>query len=201
MKFIGLTGGIGSGKSTVAGLFRTLGIPVFESDVRAKHLMHADESLRKEIVSLFGVKAYADQNELNRPWIASQVFSEPALLHKLNAIVHPAVLNDLLNWANEEDQRNAPYLVQESAIIFEENLTQRMAAVILVVAPEHIRIERVMHRDGVSREDVQDRIKNQWPDEKKIPGADYVIYNDGQRSLIYQVLAIDGMIRQQENPD
>jgi len=195
MKLIGLTGGIGSGKSTVAGLFRTLGIPVYESDLRAKLLMQSNEHVRHALITLFGNDVYTEENELNRKWIASQVFNHPALLKQLNEIVHPAVFQDLIDWANEASQQKAPYLIQESALLFEENLAKRMTAIVLVVAPEEVRIERVMKRDQASREDVLNRIKNQLPDDQKIPGADYIIYNDGERSLIDQVMDIDRMIR------
>jgi dephospho-CoA kinase len=194
MKLIGLTGGIGSGKSTVAGLFRTLGIPVYESDQRAKALMQTNHQVKNEIIALFGPEAYDAEMILNRAWIASKAFTNPTLLKQLNDIVHPAVFQDLIDWTGEETQRNAPYLIQESALLFEEQLAKRFSAIILVVAPEEIRIERVMKRDGVTKEDVQKRINNQLPDIKKIPGSDYVIYNDGVRSLIEQVMDIHRMI-------
>ena len=194
MKLIGLTGGIGSGKSTVAGLFRTLGIPVYESDQRAKDFMQTNHQVRNEIIALFGPEAYNAEMILNRAWIASKAFTNPTLLKQLNDIVHPAVFQDLIDWTGEETQRNAPYLIQESALLFEEQLAKRFSAIILVVAPEEIRIERVMKRDGVTKEDVQKRINNQLPDIKKIPGSDYVIYNDGVRSLIEQVMDIHRMI-------
>lgn len=194
MKLIGLTGGIGSGKSTVAELCRTLGIPVYESDQRAKALMQANHQVRNEIIALFGPEAYNAEMNLNRAWIASKAFTNPTLLKQLNDIVHPAVFQDLVDWTNEETQRTAPYLIQESALLFEEQLEKRFNAIILVIAPEEIRIERVMNRDGVTRDDVVKRINNQLPDIKKIPGSDYVIYNDGARSLIEQVMDIHRMI-------
>jgi dephospho-CoA kinase len=194
MKLIGLTGGIGSGKSTVAGIFRTLGIPVYESDQRAKILMNENTILREQISALLGPEAYFNNQELNRTWIASQVFKEPSLLRQLNAIVHPAVYEDLITWASEADQHHAPYLIQESAILLEEDLTARLKALILVVAPEEIRIDRVIKRDGITREQVITRMNNQWPDEKKIPLSDFIIYNDSQRSLIAQIRDINQSI-------
>ncbi len=195
MKLIGLTGGIGSGKSSVANLFTLLGIPVYESDERAKQLMHQNATVKNKITDLFGSQAYTGNDELNSVWIASSVFTDKELLNKLNQIVHPAVYDDLLKWANEAEQTQASYLIQESAILFEENLTSRFHACILVVADQETRIERVMKRDNVSREKVLGRVSNQWPDEKKIPLSDYVIYNDQGRSLIHQVLDVDRMIR------
>jgi len=197
MNLIGLTGGIGSGKTKVAAVFETLGIPVYESDSKAKYLMNTNEEIRKKIIDLFGPESYNVDDELNRPWITSRVFSDHEQLEKLNAIVHPAVYKDLLEWTMEPHHNSAPYLIQESAILFEENLTRRLNAIILVVAPEELRIERVIARDNVTREDVLQRIKLQWPDEKKISSSDYVIYNDGERSLITQIRDIDTMIRSQ----
>ncbi len=195
MKLIGLTGGIGSGKTTVAGMFRTLGIPVYESDVRAKVLMNTQSETRSKIITLLGPESYSDTHELNRPWIASRVFANPNLLQQLNAIVHPVVYEDLKNWASESTQVEAPYLIQESAILFEEELTSRLSSVILVIAPEEIRIKRVIQRDNTTREHVLQRIKNQLQDKVKLPLSDYIIYNDGERSLIEQVMDIDKMIR------
>jgi dephospho-CoA kinase len=195
MKLVGLTGGIGSGKSSVANLFALLGIPVYESDERAKHMMHQDATIKTKITDLFGSQAYTSEGELNSQWIASSVFTDKGLLNKLNQIVHPAVYDDLVKWANEPGQIQALYLIQESAILFEENLTSRFHACILVVADQETRIQRVMKRDNVSREKVLNRIANQWTDEKKIPLSDYVIYNDEGRSLIHQVLDVDRMIK------
>jgi len=195
MNLIGLTGGIGSGKTTVASIFNTLGIPVYDSDFRAKHLMNSEADIKEQIITLFGKEAYTPANELNRHYIASRVFSDQTQLEQLNAIVHPAVYKDLLAWSKEHNQVSSPYLIQESAILFEENLTRRLNAIILVVAPEELRIERTMSRDNVTRDEVLKRIKLQWPDEKKIPASDYVIYNDGERPLIDQARDIDLMIR------
>ncbi len=195
MHLIGLTGGIGSGKSTVAGIFKTLGVPVYDSDLRAKYLMNSNESLRKKIIDLFGTEAYSNDGNLNRSWIALRVFADQDQLIKLNAIVHPAVYDDLVEWANQPEQIAGPYLIQESAILFEKYLTGKLKGIILVVASEETRISRVINRDNVTRDEVVKRVKYQWPDEKKIPLSDYVIYNDGDRPLIGQVTDIDLMIR------
>lgn len=195
MILIGLTGGMGAGKSTVADLFKTLGIPVYNSDERAKALMSSNQEVRKSIEDLLGADAYTSNGELNRSWIASQVFSDPVKLDKLNAIVHPAVHQDIEKWAVEPAQKNAPYMLQETAILFEENLVSRMNAVILVVADIEERVSRIQKRDHISREQILDRMKHQWTDEQKIPLSDYVIFNDQGRSLIRQVTDIDAMIR------
>ncbi len=198
MILIGLTGGIGSGKSKVADVFRTLGIPVFESDTIAKSIMETDQLVRNKIIEVLGPQAYTASDQLDRKWIASQVFSDEHKLEQLNAVVHPAVHSALLAWSKEETQRSAPYLIQESAILFEENLTDRFKAIILVVADEEIRISRVMERDNAAREKVMKRIQHQWSDKKKITLSDYIIFNDAERSLITQVTDIDKMIRSTE---
>lgn len=157
--------------------------------------MNESNELRDQVIGLFGHEAYSSDQELNRSWVASKVFSNPPLLEQLNAIVHPAVYEDLKRWVKEDPQHQAPYLLQESAILFEEDLLSRLQAIILVVAPENIRIARVMKRDNTIEEQIRDRMKYQWPDEKKIPLSDFIIYNDGERSLISQVMDVDQMIR------
>lgn len=199
MKLIGLTGGIGSGKSLVAGLFRTLDIPIYESDSRAKYLMNNEPGIRKQIVALLGSESYTEAHEINRSWIAAKVFNNPPLLRQLNDIVHPAVFRDLVDWIAMDTQQKAPYLIQESALLFEEDLAKRFSAIILVVAPADVRIDRVMKRDGITRDAVLRRIENQWTDERKIPMSDYIIYNDGERALIEQVMDIHKMILQLAN--
>lgn len=195
MNLIGLTGGIGSGKSTVADIFKTLGVPVYDSDQRAKYLMNFNEDLKKRIIALLGAEAYSKDGEINRTWIANQVFTDRNKLIQLNSIVHPAVYEDLKEWATQPQHQIAPYLIQESAILFEEDLTGRLNGIILVIASEELRIARVMERDNTTREEILKRISHQWPDEKKVPLSDYVIYNEGNKSLIAQVQDIDTMIR------
>jgi dephospho-CoA kinase len=176
-------------------MFAVLGIPVYDADSRAKALMQEDPALIAGIRDLFGDTAYAQDGTLDRKHIASIVFADRGMLDRLNALVHPAVYRDLAAWAASPPQRDAPYLLQESAILFEEDLTARFAAVILVTAPEALRIDRVMARDGARRDDVLRRLGNQWPDERKIPLSDYVIFNDGVRPLIRQVVDVDRMLR------
>lgn len=195
MKLFGLTGGIGSGKSTVAAIFNTLGIPVYESDSKAKRLMNDHPEVRKKIKDFLGDEAYGEDGSLNRKWVASQVFSDALLLDQLNSFVHPAVYEDLLEWAGHANRLSAPYLIQESAILFEENLTNRLQGIILVVANKETRISRVTARDEVNREQVISRMQHQWEDAQKIPLSDYVIFNDADRSLISQVKEIDLAIR------
>jgi len=173
MMRVGLTGGIGSGKSTVAGYFRDLGIPVYDSDTRARELMEGLPSLRDDITALLGPGAYTN-GRLNRAYIAERVFNDPDLLAALNTLVHPAVRSDFQQWSL---QQQAPYVLQEAAVLFENGGYKRLDHTILVTAPESTRVRRVMKRDQASREAVLARMKNQWDDLRKIPLADFVIEN------------------------
>jgi len=184
---VGITGGIGSGKTTVCLLFAALGIPIYDADAAAKRLMTDDKTLRTQIIALFGDNAYAE-NTLNRPWIAEQVFGNKSLLEQLNALVHPAVARDTKAWAALQ---NAPYVLKEAALLIESGSYKELDKLIVVSAPEALRIERVMLRNQLSREEVVSRIQNQLPEAEKIKKADYVIINDGEHPLLPQVLAIN----------
>ncbi|WP_298486456.1 dephospho-CoA kinase [uncultured Maribacter sp.] len=173
MKIIGLTGGIGSGKTTVAKLFVALGVPVYDSDKEAKILMNTSKVLIKEIKELLGEEAYKE-SELNRRYIAGKVFKDKKLLQKLNAIVHPAVRENFLQWVSEQ---NTSYVIQETALLYENNAASLYDAVILVTAPEELRVERVLHRDATSKEAVLARINNQLSDKEKIAKANFILEN------------------------
>jgi len=175
---VGLTGGIGSGKSTVARFFRELGVPVYDSDKEAKILMVESEMVRRELINLFGEEAFIDK-KLNKTHISSIVFKEKEKLAKLNAIVHPAVRNHFAQWV---EQQVSAYVIQETALIFENEAQENYDAVILVTAPENIRIQRVIKRDGVSKGEIKARIANQMSDEDKISLADFVIENNELKS-------------------
>ena len=170
---IGLTGGIGSGKSTVAAMFRDLGVPVFIADREAGILMEQDEGVRDQVKGLLGEASYLDGFP-NRKYIASRVFADKELLDRLNRIIHPAVAARFEAWYREQD---APYVIYEAAILFEHGGEAKCDKVILVTAPEEVRISRVINRDQVTREEVLARMANQWPEARKIPLADYVIEN------------------------
>ncbi len=174
MRIIGLTGGIGSGKSTVAKMFKALGVPVYNSDERAKKLMVSSKTARKKISELLGEEAYSNK-KLNRSYIAKKVFRDAELLKKLNEIVHPLVRKSFKSWARRQ---KFCYLIQEAAIIFENENQDFYDKIILVSAPEEIRIDRILKRDGSSRERILERMGNQWPDSKKIPLSDFVINNE-----------------------
>ncbi len=180
---VGLTGGIGSGKSTVASFFRELGAPVYDSDRRAKDLMNGDTDLREAITTLLGAEAYKD-GSLNRQWIAGRVFSDPELLSSLNALVHPAVREDFNLWSAAQ---KAPYVLQEAAILMENGGNKHLDRTILVTAPESVRIARVVERDDVQAADVRERMENQWKDSDKIPLADFVIENTNLENTRRQV--------------
>ncbi|MGB5944159.1 MAG: dephospho-CoA kinase [Leeuwenhoekiella sp.] len=185
MKIVGLTGGIGSGKSTVAKIFETLGIPVYIADTEAKRLMHTPQ-LKTQIIKLLGEAAY-QENKLNRNYVSTQVFDDPDLLTKLNAIVHPAVKSDFRHWANKQ---HAPYVIKESAILFETGGDRECDLTILVTAPERERIRRVIQRDGTTAEEVLKRINKQWPDARKKELATFVLQNQNLQNTIKKVRKI-----------
>ena len=187
---IGITGGIGSGKTTVCKIFETLQIPVYYADDRAKWLMVNSPTLQNGIRQLFGKKAFGEDGSLNRAHISSIAFKDTAKLQKLNALVHPAVFVDGENWQQEQLALGVPYTIKEAALIYESGSHQTLDKVIVVTAPEELRIDRVMKRDGLPAEAIRDRIARQMPEEDKVARADYVIHNDGEQSLIKQVLAI-----------
>jgi len=186
MMRIGLTGGIGSGKSTVANMFRELSVPVYDSDLRAKVLMNESKPLQKDIIALFGELAYLD-NELNRPWIAQQVFGNAALLEQLNGLVHPAVREDFIVWS---EAQKASYIIQETALIFENGMESYYDQIILVTAPKTVREERVMLRDGVPKEKVQQRMVHQLEDELKRAKSQFIIENITFEDTLKQVRKI-----------
>jgi dephospho-CoA kinase len=173
MKIIGLTGGIGSGKTTVAKLFMELGVPVYNSDWHAKKLMENSTEIRKTIIDLLGKESY-EEGRLNKKYIADKVFSNKELLQKLNAIVHPAVRKDFMGWM---EKKKSPYVIQEAAILFENNSYRNFDKIILVKAPKEVRIDRIRERDHSAKDEILARMKNQWEDSKKIPLSDFIIEN------------------------
>lgn len=170
---IGLTGGIGSGKSYVASLFKAKGVPVYISDIEAKKIMASEKNVIKAIIKLFGNEAYKN-GKLNRVYIASQVFQNKEKLNRLNNIVHPAVALHFSNWLKNQ---NFPFVIKEAAILFETGGYKKCNHTILVTAPKEIRLQRVMKRDHITEIEVIKRMGNQWEDEKKIPLADFLIEN------------------------
>lgn len=182
---VGLTGGIGAGKSTVAKMFEVLGVPVYYSDDRAKQIMIEKPSLIAELKAAFGEETYGLDGSLNRAYLAAKVFHDPAQLKVLNTIVHPALWQDAADWA--ANQTNAPYTIQEAAILFESGSFRWMDSTVLVYAPHEDRIQRTIKRDNISREEVLARMDKQMPEDEKMRLAEHIIYNDGSKSLVQQV--------------
>ena len=183
---IGITGGIGSGKSTVSKILETLGIPVFDADTAAKNIMNEDEQLKQKIKEAFGEEAYSN-NLLNRKYIASIVFNDTVKLEQLNALVHPATIAMAEQWAYRQ---TTPYTVKEAALFFESGSAAGIDYIVGVYAPQHIRIQRVMQRDNISREEVLARINKQINEEMKMKLCDFVVVNDEQQLLLPQVIAL-----------
>lgn len=188
MKIIGLTGGIGSGKSSVARVFETLGIPVFHADDFGKHVLTTDPHVVEAVTQLLGHAAYKN-GQPDRAAIAAIVFSDPEKLAALNAIVHPAVARAFLRWQNEQDP-SSPYCIRESAILFESGANKDCDKVICVTAPDEVRIARVMERDAATREQVMQRMARQMPQSEKENISDVVMLNDGEVAVIPQVVRI-----------
>jgi dephospho-CoA kinase len=174
MKHYALTGGIGSGKSTVLALFNELGVPTFAADDSAKMAMEKDASIRTKITELFGEASYI-KGKLNRPFIAAQVFGNQEKLQQLNDLVHPAARAAYTGWQQAQD---APYTIYEFPLVFELGEQDRFDGVILVVSPEASRIQRVKIRDGITEEAIRKRMMHQWTDEQKQPLTDMLIYNN-----------------------
>ena len=187
MKIVGVTGGIGSGKTTVCKIFEEIGVPVYYADVRAKELMETNVELRNKLINVFGDKTYLN-GKLNRSYLATQIFNSKEKLSIINGLVHPAVAEDFDLWV--ESHQNSAYVLKEAAILFESGAYQDVDISVLVIAPEDIRLERVMSRDGSAKEDVQKRMNNQWTQERKAKLADHIIKNDGTEMLIPQVLEL-----------
>ncbi|WP_291529516.1 dephospho-CoA kinase [Bacteroides sp. UBA939] len=184
---VGITGGIGSGKSVVSRLLGTMGIPVYISDKESKRLTVADTFIRCELIALLGEEVYV-RGELNKSLLASYIFDNPEHIHTVNAIIHPRVRDDFRRWV--ERHASYPVVGMESAILIESGFAGEVDAVIMVYAPEELRIARAIQRDKSSRELVERRIRSQMSDEEKRTHADFVIINDGESPLIPQVLKI-----------
>lgn len=183
---IGLTGGIGSGKSAVAGIFKVLGIPVFDADLEAKLIMEKDEELALSIRNLFGEESFTDK-KLNRKYLAKIVFNNPDKLEQLNALVHPAAILAANKWMNLQ---TGPYAVKEAALLFESASARHLDYIIGVYSPRQLRIKRVMERDNVTAEQVLARMSRQMDEEEKMKLCDFVVVNDEQQLLIPQVVQL-----------
>lgn len=184
---VGLTGGIGSGKTTIAMMFHELGVSIYIADVEAKKLMHTSEAIKKELMEAFGEETYVN-GELNRNHLSNIVFNQPKELQKINAIVHPRVGQHFKDWY--EAHSDEKYVIKEVAILFENDSYKQCDKIITVVAPIEERFRRILLRDTTTREAVQNRINNQWSDDKKMALSDYIIYNEDLEQVQGQVIKI-----------
>ena len=190
MKVIGLTGGIGSGKTTVSNMFKDLGIPVYIADVEAKKLMNTSKDVKQKIISLFSPKAY-ENNELNRSYIATKIFNDASYLKKMNAIIHPKVAIHFKKWMQKQ---TSLYVIKEAAIIFEHNMQTQYDAIITVIAEEETRIDRILKRDKTTKDKVLAIMKHQLNDVEKAKMSDFVIVNDKLEQTKEQVLNVHNSI-------
>lgn len=181
---VGITGGIGSGKTVVCQVFETLGIPVFNADLAARHLLANDDTLITGIKALLGEDSYTG-NIPNREKIASMVFQQPEKLQQLNALVHPAVLAYGTEWMSKQ---NAPYVIKEAAIFFESGSNKEMDIMIGVSAPKAVRLQRAMQREGATEESILQRMSNQMDEDEKMKRCDYIINNDGNTAILPQIM-------------
>jgi dephospho-CoA kinase len=186
---VGITGGIGSGKSLVCRIFKCFGVPVYDADSQAKNLMTSDPVLVKQIKAEFGEKAYHNDGSLDRKFISKATFGNPKKLAVLNGLVHPRVAEGYKLWLSHH-QRSG-YVLREAALLYEVGADRFIDRMIVVSAPEQLRINRVLARDTHrNRTDIQSIIKNQWPEEDKLKRADHIIYNDDEHMVIPQVLRL-----------
>jgi dephospho-CoA kinase len=187
MKVLGLTGGIGSGKTVVAELLQVLGVPVYDSDNRSKMLCNTDENLKNGLVGLFGPELYVD-GKLNRQRMAERIFGDEMALKAVNALIHPAVVRDFVAWGNEHARY--PIIVMETAILFEAGLENLFDKVITVTAPEDLRLERVCKRNAQDPESVRARMSSQMPEPERVKKSDFVVVNDDRRAVLPQVIEL-----------
>jgi dephospho-CoA kinase len=190
---IGITGGMGSGKSTVAKVFETLGIPVYYADDAAKRILNENEELKAKIINHFGQDTY-NENGLNRSYLASIVFNDREKLDLLNSLTHPLTIADANEWF---EKQNTPYAIKEAALLFESGAAEGIDFVIGVDAPRAIRIKRIMQRDHLSAIEIEKRFSKQLQEEIKLKLCDFVIKNDEQQLVIPQVLALDKKFREE----
>ena len=199
MKRIGITGGIGSGKSVVARVFAALGVPVYDSDTRAKWVMAHDPVLRQQLLAAFGTATYDAAGQLDRPYLAGQVFGNAERLAQLNGLVHPRVGEDFATWVATQAAAGHRYVLKEAALLFESGAYKTLDGIITVFAPPEMRVARVLSRDPHrSAADVQNIISQQLSEAERLARANYVIYNDDSQLVLPQVLALhDEMVSEQ----
>jgi dephospho-CoA kinase len=184
MKVIGLTGGIGSGKTTVSNMFKDLGVPVYIADIEAKNLMNSSAVIKRKLIDLFGAMAYQN-NELNRAYISSKIFNDKVYLEKMNAIIHPKVAEHFKHWLQKQ---TSLYVIKEAAIIFEHNTQSQYDAIITIIADKDDRINRILKRDNTTKDKILSIMKHQLSDEEKVKMSNFIILNDNLEHTKEQVL-------------
>lgn len=189
---VGITGGIGSGKSTVCEVFRLLGVPVFKADKEAKDLMNSDIEVIEQLIRLFGKDIYTSNKTLDRKKLAGIIFNDDIQLNQINQIVHPAVKQDFEKWLKKQD---SSYIIHEAAILFESGFYKMMDFTLLITAPEVMRIERVIQRDGIDTNKITERMEKQWPDSEKRKLASFELVNDNKNLIVPQIIKIDENLR------
>ena len=192
---IGITGGIGSGKTLVSKIFACLGIPVYDADSHAKELMTTDGILVSQIKKEFGDLSYLSDGTLNRKYLSEVVFNKQERLDVLNKLVHPRVGENYTQWVKRHN--NKAYVLKEAALLFETGSYQALDKIIVVHAPEEVRIKRVIHRDGRAEQQVREIIRKQMSEEEKLKRADFIIYNDESSLIIPQVLSLHERLQMQ----
>ena len=195
MLTIGITGGIGSGKTIVCNIFRTLGVPVFQADEEARKEMIHNPLIKSRLQNIFGQDIYTPEGALNKNKISGIIFNDSKAPKKMNETVHPFVNQAFAKWYNSH--RHQPYVIREAAILFESGSYKSMDKIVLVFCPEALRIQRIMERDGKTESEIQQIMKNQWTDGKKSKLSDYIIQNDVKRLVIPQVLELHSVFSNQ----
>ena len=190
MKIVGLTGGIGSGKTTVANMFQALGIAIYIADEEAKKLMTSSKVIKRKLIALFGEKAYVN-DALNKPYIADTIFKNRFLLEKMNAIIHPRVASHFKKWLIKQ---KSPYVIKETAILFENEAYKQCDLIITVTAPKELKIKRLLSRDSMTVEKIEAIMNNQWNDEEKMKLSHYVIVNSELENTRQQAVKIHQQI-------
>lgn len=191
MTKVGITGGIGSGKSIVCEIFNRLGISIYNADNRAKWLMNNNVVLKQQLIARWGNQLYKN-NQLDRSFLAGIIFANKEAIEFVNSVVHPAVNVDFKEWFSLHS--NEAYVIKEAALLFESNTYREMDVIVTVYAPENLRIERVLKRDNISKAQVINRMNNQLSDEEKVKRSDYIIFNNEQQSLLEQVLNLHNIL-------
>ncbi len=188
MLIVGITGGIGSGKSLICNIFKMLGVEIYNADFEAKRLMNCNTQIKSKLLDLFGNEIYTENNLQNKKMLADIIFTNPKALQSVNSIVHQVVIDDFKTWVKSRKSGN--YVIKEAAILFESEAYKEVDKTVTVYAPEHLRIERCLKRDKSTETEIKQRIKNQMSDEEKVNRANFVVYNDNQQLVIPQVLKL-----------